>query len=112
LLYALPDPGGWYPALVPAPDGPPVRGLLFPASADFSAEDLARIDAYEDYRPGDAVGSEYLRRDIAVRCAATDRPVTAQAYAYNRPLPPDAEAIPEGDFLDWLARHKRRGFLP
>lgn len=100
-LYAVPDPEGWYPALLPG--GGAVHGRLYEAREHFDVRALALLDAYEDCDPADHAGSLYLRETIVVmrmggECAE------AQAYRFNQPLPADARPIPNGDFRAWLAR--------
>ena len=40
-LYAIEDELGWYPGLVPDPDGGPVHGFLHESTRRFAPEDLA-----------------------------------------------------------------------
>jgi len=116
-LHAIPDPGGWYPALIPGGPGL-VLGQLHAAGARFSAQDLALMDGYEDYRPHDPAGSDYVRRCLPVWPVAPNgtthgttgesgesarSAIEAFVYCYNRPLPADARAIPDGDFAAWLS---------
>lgn len=95
-LHAIADPEGWYPALV-AGEGS-VAGRLFEAAPDFSAADLAELDAYEDFDPA---GSLYLRVALADG---------TQAYRFNQPLPQASRAIPDGDFAAWIAREGLTAF--
>jgi len=99
-LWAIPDPLGWFPALV-AGDGE-VRGMVYEGGGDFGRADLARMDAYEDFDPADPQASLYLRRALA---ATVDggAPGTAEAYVWIQSLPEGARAIPGGDFRAWLA---------
>src|SRR4051812_8847921 len=53
-LFAIPDGGGWYPALVQG--NGTVRGAVYEALAGFAAENLAALDHYE--------GAEYERRPV------------------------------------------------
>lgn len=99
-LYAVRDPSGWFPALLPG--GEAVRGQLYSVAAGFDAALLARMDAYEDFDPGDPAGSLYRRETLAVECAGIR--VEAAAYLWNRALPEGAEPITEGSFADWLAK--------
>jgi gamma-glutamylcyclotransferase (GGCT)/AIG2-like uncharacterized protein YtfP len=79
---------GEYPGVVLSGDmGDQVWGEVFllPEGAE-GAEVLARMDAYEDFRPGDRSGSLFLRE----RTQATLEDGTRRAcwvYTYNRPLP-------------------------
>lgn len=100
-LHAVPDPGGWYPAFRPDPAGGTVHGGVFAAGTGFGAADLAALDAYEDFRPGDPAGSEYLRGPLLVTVAGVE--VMAQSYVYHAPLPPGARPIRAGDFAGFLA---------
>jgi len=95
-LHAVPDPAGWFPALVPG-DGP-VHGKTYRARAGFSAADLAQMDAYEDYDPAASDASLYIRAELALAGGGM-----AQAYLFNRPLPPESQPIAHGDFRRWLA---------
>lgn len=85
-LYVIPDPLGWYPAMVRG-DGT-VRGALYEAGPSFSAEDLARLDRYE--------GPDYGREMVRVGR------VEAQAYVWRGALPETAVALPHGDFARFL----------
>lgn len=112
LLHAIPDPDGWYPALVPVPAdrGVVVHGVLHRTTAAFDATMLANVDAYEDFDPQAPATSTYLRRALAVTPLGQTTPVKAQAYCYNRPLPPAAVPIPAGDFIRWLTDRGEPGF--
>lgn len=99
-LHAVPDPLGWFPALVPGEAA--VRGMVYQARGDFGAEDLARMDAYEDFDPAAPESSLYVRRTLAVTTGDGAR-VEAEAYVWNRPLPDGARPIPGGDFREWLS---------
>jgi len=52
-LYAIPDPDGWYPAMLPG------TGLVHGACHEVGAVDLAAVDAFE--------GADYAR--VEVECA-------------------------------------------
>jgi Gamma-glutamyl cyclotransferase, AIG2-like len=80
-------------------------GMVYAAGLDFTPADLARIDAYEDFDPDDPAASLYLRRAVTLSDGSS-----AQAYAWNGPLPPGARAINHGDFRHWLAEEGARGF--
>ncbi len=100
-LYALPDPAGWYPALIHDAAGPVVHGMVRHASAGFTPADLAALDAYENFDPANLAGSDYVRRPIP---ALTDSgEVLAVAYLYHAPLPVAARPIRGGDFRAFLA---------
>ncbi|WP_295635999.1 gamma-glutamylcyclotransferase family protein [Novosphingobium sp.] len=100
VLYAIPDPAGWFPALVAGVGE--VKGALYRAGAGFDTELLARMDAYEDFEPADRAGSLYRRESITVR---TDdgAVIEAAAYLWNRAFPPGAERVHGGHFATWLA---------
>lgn len=99
-LYAIADPAGWYPALV-AGDGA-VCGQLYAAGPGFSTDDLTALDAFETCFPDLPELSDYLREVRPV----TDAGGTvheAQVYLWNRPVPPGAPLVGDGDFARWLA---------
>ena len=99
-LYAIPDPAGWFPALVVGEDA--TLGALYRAGPRFNAALLARMDAYEDCDPADPAGSLY-RRDTIVAKLSHGAEVAAAAYWWNRTMPPGAQRIAGGDFAAWLA---------
>lgn len=106
-LYAIPDPRGWYPALLPG-EGE-VRGQVYEATPDFARQDLAAMDAYEDFDPAAVPRSLYRR----VRIAAVGRDakcVRAETFVFNRGLPVGSQRIAGGDFAAWLALRGRRAF--
>lgn len=98
-LVAMPDAGGWYPALVPGCAGARCCGTL--VWARLTRDDRMLLDHYE--------GSEYRRRRVRARDAA-GTVFAATAYAWCVPLPADIRPIPDGDFLAWLAREGVRAF--
>ena len=93
-LHAIPDPAGWYPALVPGIG--PVHGHIFAAQATL---DLAALDAYE--------GPDYCRTEIRL----TDG-TTAEAWLWQSPLPPGTLLIPHGNFARWLTETGNQAFQP
>ena len=97
VLFAIPDPDGWYPALV-LDDAGMTLGMIYETGEHFTVEDLARMDAYEDYDPADPDRSLYIRSEVAVMDGGA-----AQAYVWNGPLPERAVRIVDGDFRRWLA---------
>jgi gamma-glutamylcyclotransferase (GGCT)/AIG2-like uncharacterized protein YtfP len=106
-LHAIADPRGWYPALLPGEGA--VRGTLYAATASFTAADLARLDAYEDYDPAHPETSLYIRERLRVSDpdgASGD----AEAYRFARPLPEGSRPIPGGDFRAWLAEQGMPAF--
>jgi len=94
-IVAVPDAHGWFPALVPG-DGE-VHGQVYAAGPDFTAEDLAALDRYEEFDPAAPETSWYLRE---VRTLISGEPVTV--YRMNGAPPADAVPIPGGDFRAWL----------
>lgn len=90
-LFAIDDPRGWYPALRhgEGPCSSRVTGALH----DAGSVDLAAMDAFE--------GPDYTRRAIPVEVGGET--ITADAYLWTAPLPPDAPRIAHGDFARWLA---------
>ncbi len=99
-IFAVPDPDGWYPALVSG-DGL-VHGRLYEAADGFGEADLARMDAYEDCDPGNPGASLYNREVVRAR-AADGTAHDAQAYLFNQPLPAGSRCIEDGDFPKWLS---------
>ena len=97
-LHAIPDEKGWFPALLPGSG--PVHGALYAARDHFGPDDLARIDAYEDFWPDNPERSLYIRATIPVQ-HGEDR-VSAEAYLFHQPLPAGSLAIVGGSFRDWL----------
>lgn len=92
---------GPYPGLVasdPLPGGGSVAGELYAVRDDAV---LRRLDAFEDYRPDDPEGSEYLRR--RVRLAEPD--LEAWVYLYNR----DVTGMPRVESGDWRHHRASRG---
>ena len=106
-LFAIPDPAGWFPALVSGEGA--VSGALYRAGASFDADLLARMDAYEDFDPADPTGSLYRRVSIVVQ-GEDGADLPAAAYLWNRALPPGAEPIGGGHFGQWLAQTGNRVF--
>jgi gamma-glutamylcyclotransferase (GGCT)/AIG2-like uncharacterized protein YtfP len=108
-LYAIPERGGWYPALVTG-EGL-VRGVLNTPGPAFTADDLATLDAYEAYDPADLATCEYVRREIEVAPDGGE-PVLAHAYLYHRPLPATATRIEQDSFAGFLAVHGHQPLAP
>ena len=107
VLHGVPDPTGWFPALLEG-EGV-VHGRLYESRAHFSPADLARMDAYEDYAPGNEAASLYVRRPLSVT-GPDDASGEAQVYVFNQPLPPGSEPIAAGDFRAWLSARGLRQF--
>ncbi|MEE4154430.1 MAG: gamma-glutamylcyclotransferase family protein, partial [Erythrobacter sp.] len=99
-LYAIPDPQGWYPALIltQARYAVSVVGTLHEAGA----VDLAAVDAFE--------GAEYRRQAVPVDGWDGFGETVAQAYVWTGDLPEGAEPIEHGDFVRWLAETGRSAF--
>lgn len=89
-LWAIPDPEGWYPALLPGEGS--VRGMLYRSLAGFDAGMLAAMDRYE--------GDDYLR--LALPVMLGDGEAMAQAYVWQGALPAGAVALEDGDFAAFL----------
>ncbi|MFN7157460.1 MAG: gamma-glutamylcyclotransferase [Erythrobacter cryptus] len=94
-LYALPDPLGWYPALIPG-DGAGA-GLILGRVHRAGEIDLGALDAFE--------GADYVRRPVPV--AVEGQSLWAEAYVWAMPLPLGAEPIVHGDFSRWLSETGR-----
>ncbi|WP_052208568.1 gamma-glutamylcyclotransferase family protein [Croceibacterium mercuriale] len=93
-LWALPDPRGWYPALLPG-EGT-VQGMLHEAGD----VDLTAVDA--------AKAAEYRRSAVTVTSESGEAPATA--WLYTADLPAGAEPVPDGDFAEWLAETGHTAF--
>ena len=106
-LFAVTDPQGWYPILLPGAGT--IRGRLYAARPLFDDTALARLDTYEDFDPADPEGSLFVRTAMTVT-NADDMRCEAQAYLFNLPLPADARPIPDGDFHAWIAREGLRPY--
>jgi len=108
-LHAVWNRNGIYPALLPGRLR--VSGWLYRARSGFPPAMLNMLDAYEEYRPGDRVRSEYVRRRIVVRL---DRGGTAlaQAYCWNRRPKSGTTRIASGDFAEFLQRTGLPAFAP
>lgn len=94
-LFAIPDPRGWYPVLLPG-EGE-VCGMLHEAGT----VDLAALDRFEGVDPADPPAGEYRREPVEV-VPEGGGPLMADAYLYNRARAPEVEPIPHGDFARWL----------
>ncbi|WP_374410721.1 gamma-glutamylcyclotransferase [Novosphingobium colocasiae] len=107
-LHAVPTAQGWYPVLSRDPDGV-VTGRLYAARPSFTPRLLALIDGYEECRVGNRARSAYWRETVTV-ARPGKRPITAQVYRFNRPLPRSAQAIRGGSFEGWLAATGHRPY--
>lgn len=106
-LFAIPDPQGWFPAMLPGEEV--VHGALYEALADFDAEDIARIDAYETCDPAHPETSLYRRGHLDITTAdGTCHAV--QAYHFIQPLPAGAIPIAGGNFTAWQAERGLRAY--
>ena len=108
-LYAIADPQGWYPALLPGAGR--VAGFVYAAGPEFGADDLAALDGYELFYPDDPAGSEYRRGEVAVTLA-DGAEASAEAYLYARALPEGAVLIEGGNFAAFLAETGAKPFTP
>lgn len=102
-LYAVPDPLGWYPALVQGRGQ--VRGTLHEAGSI----DLAALDRFEGVDPHDPMAGGYRREEVMVM-ADGGRRTLAHAYLWNRGITKELLPIAEGDFAAWLAGTGYRPF--
>jgi len=93
---ALVDFGGW-PGLLPAADGPGVRGELYEVAPGL----LALMDEIEEYTPG--APCCFVRREVAARTPAGT--VACQYYPIDPAFRGEARDI-DGD--DWVAYRLRR----
>ena len=122
VLYAIPDPAGWFPALVQGDGtamggaltggpftGGAVSGALYRATAGFDLGLLALMDAYEDFDPSDPTGSLYRRVPLMVR-TGDNVEIEAAAYLWNCALPPGAARVSGGHFGRWLEETGHRVF--
>ncbi|WP_347302446.1 gamma-glutamylcyclotransferase [Croceibacterium sp. TMG7-5b_MA50] len=95
-LWAIPDPQGWYPALLP---GEGIVQGTFHEAGDVDMDALARFE-----------GSDYTLTRVTVTSASGELP--AVAWLYTADLPNTAERIANGDFAEWLAETGRTPFAP
>jgi gamma-glutamylcyclotransferase (GGCT)/AIG2-like uncharacterized protein YtfP len=106
-LYAIRDPLGWYPALLPG--SRPVHGIIYEAASNFGTVDLALLDDYEGYDPRHPGRSLYLRKPISFR-NSDGQPQVADAYFYNTSLPFGSRCLKGGDFCAWLETNRLRSY--
>ena len=99
-LYGVPDPQGWFPALIAGAGV--VHGWLYEAGPEFGEADLAQLDAYEDFDPEHPERSLYIR-DMIEAAGEDGTRCEAQVYRFAQPLPEGSRAIPGGHFRAWLA---------
>ncbi|MFB0613002.1 gamma-glutamylcyclotransferase family protein [Aurantiacibacter poecillastricola] len=101
-LYAVEGAdGGWYPLLLPDPEGGEVHGVVHEAGT----VEWQAMDAFEDAHDGP--GAEY-RRETIPAMLPNALVVDAQAYCYARKVPADAVRIEGGNFAEWLAETDRK----
>jgi gamma-glutamylcyclotransferase (GGCT)/AIG2-like uncharacterized protein YtfP len=93
------EPGGWFPALLPAGPCRRVTGMV--CTLRLTRAELGLLDRYE--------GHEYRRVALVARGLA-GRGIAAQAYLWRVGLPPGSRPIADGDFLRWLRAGGRRAF--
>jgi len=86
----------WYPGAVPSDDPADlVRGEVYRLRQPDLV--LSRLDRHEEYGPGFADPSEYVRLSQEVRLR-TGQILSAWIYVYNRPVD-GFDRVPDGDFL-------------
>ena len=95
------DDGGWYPILLPDPEGSEVLGVVHEAGA----VEWQAMDEFENARDGP--DAEYRREPIPVMLP-NGLVVDAQAYCYARKVPSDAVPIESGSFANWLEETGRK----
>jgi len=98
-LYAIPTGGGkWYPALIAtqARYASAVHGTIH----DAGTVDLSAIDDFE--------GADYTRQELEIDGWDGFGATIAQAYVWTADLPPGAELIEHGDFVQWLRETGRK----
>ena len=95
-LYAIPDPRGAYPVMLPG------AGIVHGRLHEAGSVDLAGLDAFEGVDPHDPLAGEYRRVAVMARLA-DGREVAAQAYLWNREVTAALVPLPAGDFARWLA---------
>lgn len=91
-ICAIPDPSGWYPALLPG------DGVVHGAIHARGGADLAAMDEFE--------GPRYRRQAVPVTVEGGT--LAAEAYLWIDALPARAEPIAHGDFARWLAETGRK----
>ncbi len=87
--------GGWYPILLPDPEGAEVHGVVHEAGT----VEWQAMDEFEDAHDGP--DAEYRRKTIPVMLPNA-LVVDAQAYCYARKVPDGAVPIEGGNFAAWL----------
>lgn len=100
-LHAIPDPAGWYPALLPDPAGNEISGLVFRAREGFTPAHLAAMDAFEGHDPAWPDAGDYRR--ILVEVTSCSERIVATAWVWQAPIPHGARMIAGGSFEDFLA---------
>jgi len=86
-----------------------VQGTLYAASPMFSGRDLAALDRFEGFDPARPAASWYVREPVRVRSDDGRSPL-AHTYRFNRRVPPASLLLPDGDFLEWIARTGQPAF--
>jgi gamma-glutamylcyclotransferase (GGCT)/AIG2-like uncharacterized protein YtfP len=90
-LYAIADPAGHHPAMVPGESA--VHGRLHLPGPNFGPAELAEMDAFE--------GTDYARCVVAVRLADSAE-LAAEAYVWTGSTA-SLSPISHGDFARYLA---------
>ena len=99
-LYAIPTDHGWHPALIltQARYSTVVHGMIHEASH----VDMGPVDAFE--------GESYTRQPVPVDGWDGFGETEADAYVWTGELPPGAEPIAGGNFVEWLEAMGRKAF--
>jgi len=105
LLYAVPDPTGWYPVLLPGEGAaiPMVRGMVHQSGT----VDLAMLDRFEGIDTDNPRAGAYRREPIRIT-PEVGEPLMADAYLYNHEPAAEFEPIAHGDFARWLRETGRK----
>ncbi|MCP5395552.1 MAG: gamma-glutamylcyclotransferase [Sphingomonadaceae bacterium] len=102
-LYAVPDPRGAYPVLLPG------SGLVHGRLHEAGRVNIAALDRFEGVDPDDPLAGEYRREEVEALDAGGARHAV-QAYLWNREPDARLERVASGDFASWLAQSGQRAF--
>ena len=102
LLYAVPDPAGHYPILIPCIGSQRVFGAVMFPGERFGPGELAELDAFERFDPRAPGASDYVRRSREAELP-DGTSMGADAYVWNRAIGTDFIPILHGNFERYLA---------